>query len=63
MHLRYPEGLQSTVDRRPESARSGHGAPSSSGTVDVLRASYALRIQPEKGYFSFLAGRRATPAA
>ncbi len=55
MHLRFPEGLQSTVmaDLR---LRGPIGAPVLSGNVDVLRASYSLRVQPQTGYLGLLTG-------
>jgi hypothetical protein len=55
LHLRYPEGLQSTVRARLNLIGPVK-SPVLSGTVDVLRASYGLRFQPERGYFSLLAG-------
>jgi hypothetical protein len=55
MHLRYPEGLQSTV--RADLYLVGPvKSPVLGGTVDVLRASYSLRYQPQLGYFGLLTG-------
>lgn len=60
LHLRYPEGLQSTV-RAALDLTGPVGSPVLSGTVDVLRASYLLRFQPERGYFGLIGGGSDTP--
>ena len=53
MHLRYPEGLQSTVNANLW-LRGPIKTPVLSGDVTVLRASYSLRYKPEVGYFNLL---------
>jgi translocation and assembly module TamB len=55
LHLRVPEGLQSTVNADLE-LRGPVNGPTLSGTVDVLRASYGLRLQSQVGYFGLLSG-------
>jgi hypothetical protein len=59
LHLRYPAGLQSTV-RANLNLTGPVKSPVLSGTVDVLRASYALRFQPELGYLGLLSGGAET---
>jgi autotransporter translocation and assembly factor TamB len=56
LHLRYPEGLHSTVeaDLRLQGPVS---APVLRGDVTVLRATYAVRFQEDpRGYFGFFGG-------
>jgi len=60
MQLRVPEGLRSTVNA-DLFLRGPITAPVLSGSVDVLRASYVLRVQPETGYLNLLGGGE-TPA-
>lgn len=55
LHLRIPEGLQSTVDAS-FFLRGPVTNPTLSGRVDVLKATYAPRIQTETGYFGLLRG-------
>ena len=50
MHLRYPQGLQSTV--HADLYMVGPvTAPVLGGNVNVLRANYSLRVEPGRGYF------------
>ena len=55
MHLRYPADMQSTVDA-DLFLQGPMRSPTLSGNVDVLRASYLPRFQPEAGYFGYFAG-------
>lgn len=55
MHLRFPEGLNSTVIADLDL----HGpikAPVLSGNVFVQKATYSLRFKPERGYLNVLSG-------
>jgi hypothetical protein len=55
LHLRVPDGLQSTVDMTLD-LRGPVTGPMLSGRIDVLAASYALRLQSQAGYFNLLSG-------
>ena len=55
LHLRVPKGLQSTVRARL-SLRGPVTYPTLSGAVDVLAATYALRLQSQAGYFDLFTG-------
>jgi autotransporter translocation and assembly factor TamB len=59
LHLRYPKGLQSTVHANLNLIGPVK-SPVLSGTVDVLRASYSMRFQPERGYFGLFGGGEDT---
>ena len=62
MHLRYPEGLQSTVNATL-ALRGPIAAPVLSGFVDVLRASYSPRVPGEAGLLGFAGGVGGEPPA
>jgi translocation and assembly module TamB len=63
MHLRFPRGLQSTVEANLH-LRGPIKAPVLSGDVNVQKASYSLRFDPQVGYFNLLGGLGGdTPAA
>ncbi len=56
MHLRYPEGIRSTVDA-DLSLRGNVQAPTLGGTVRVKQATWTRRIDPSAGLLDFGAGR------
>jgi hypothetical protein len=59
MHLRYPEGIRSTVDA-DLSLRGNVQAPTLGGTVRVKQATWTRRIDPGGGILDF--GGRSTPS-
>ncbi|MGE3518537.1 MAG: translocation/assembly module TamB domain-containing protein [Vicinamibacterales bacterium] len=68
MHLRYPEGIRSTVDA-DLSLRGNVQAPVLGGTVRVKQANWTRRLDPGGGLLDFASGRSTevdvapTPAA
>jgi hypothetical protein len=58
MHLRYPEGIRSTVDA-DLSLRGNVQAPTLGGVVRVKQATWTRRIDPSGGILDFGAGRAA----
>src|SRR5205807_1492259 len=61
MHLRYPEGVRSTVDA--DLVVTGNvQALALGGAVTVKSATWNSRIDPNAGIFDFGHGRSATPA-
>lgn len=58
MHLRYPEGIRSTVDA-DLTLRGNVQAPTLGGTVRVKQASWTRRIDPGGGLLDFGGGRTA----
>ena len=58
MHLRYPEGIRSTVDA-DLSLRGNVQALTLGGTVRVKQATWTRRIDPGGGILDFTSGRRA----
>lgn len=60
MHLRYPEGIRSTVDAEL-SLRGNVQAPTLGGTVRVKQASWTRRVDPSGGILDFRSGRPAGP--
>jgi hypothetical protein len=58
MHLRYPEGIRSTVDA-DLSLRGNVQAPTLGGTVRVKQATWTRRLDPGGGILDFGTGRSA----
>jgi hypothetical protein len=62
MHLRYPEGIRSTVDA-DLTLRGNVQAPTLGGTVRVKQATWTRRIDPGGGILDFGGGSSAPDAA
>ena len=57
MHLRYPEGIRSTVDA-DLAVRGNFKSPALGGIVTVKSATWNRRIDPNGGFLDFGAARR-----
>jgi translocation and assembly module TamB len=60
MHLRYPEGIRSTIDA-DLSLRGNVQAPTLGGTVRVKQANWTGRVDPSGGLLDFRTGRSDSP--